>query len=140
MDQIIREISNATLQRIKAQREWVRNHYSPESTSEYDSIEGKLKLLDVIIKSKWINKEETVKLQCLGITLGDALIQKLNLRWIEVEDNKNVDPALKLGDSSIILYPLIMISKRIENDETVDIYSLFDGIVEKVNTIIGIAD
>jgi hypothetical protein len=126
--------------RIESQRKWVRDHYLPESISEYESIEGKLKLIDIVIKSNWINKIETNKLQCLGITLGDALVQKLGLRWIEVEDDFGSDPALKFGDTSIIIFPLTMISKRIEDGEKVEVFELYNKFVDKINEIITKAD
>ena len=125
MEQIIREISDKMKRRIEAQRDWVRNHYEPDSTYKYNSIEGKLRLLDIILKSNWIEKDETNKLQCLGITFGDILVQDLNFRWIEVDDENGLNPAIKLGETSLIMFPLTMISKRIERDETVDIYDLY---------------
>ena len=132
MRQIIREISDEMKLRIEAQRNWVRNHYDVDSLAKYDSFDGKLELLDIIIKSNWIEKDEKYKLQCLGITIGDALVQDLNFTWIDVEDECGTDPALKLGDTSIILFPLTMISKRIENDEKVDVFELFEKIKLKV--------
>ena len=132
MQQIIREISDEMKLRIEAQRDWVRNHYDTDSLAKYDSFDGKLELLDIIIKSNWIQKDEKYKLQCLGITIGDALVQGLNFSWVEVEDEYGTDPALKLGDSSLILFPLTMISKRIEKDEKVDVFELFEKIKLKV--------
>ena len=132
MQQIIREISDEMKLRIEAQRDWVRNHYDSDSLAKYDSFDGKLELLDIIIKSNWIEKDEKYKLQCLGITIGDALVQGLNFTWIEVEDEYGTDPALKLDDTSLILFPLTMISKRIEKDEKVDVFELFEKIKLKV--------
>ena len=135
MRQIIREISDEMKLRIEAQRDWVRNHYNADSLVKYDSFDGKLELLDIIIKSNWIQKDEKYKLQCLGITIGDAIVQDLNFTWIEVEDEYGTDPALQLGDTSLILFPLTMISKRIEKDEKVDVFELFEKIKLKVNEL-----
>ena len=77
MEQIIRELSHSMTATTESQRGWVRNHYPPESIDKYETIEGKLNLLDVIIKSEWIQKDETYKLQCLGITLGDIIVQDI---------------------------------------------------------------
>ena len=132
MDQIIRELSSEMIKTLESQRDWVRNHYTLDSIDKYNTVEGKLYLLDTIIKSKWINKDETFKLQCLGITLGDALVQDLGLKWIEIEDNFGIDPAIQLENTSIILFPLTMISKRIESDEEVEIIELFKSIENKV--------
>jgi hypothetical protein len=37
--------------------------------------------------------------------------------------------------TSIILYPLTMISKRVERDEQVDVFDLFNGVAAQVEHI-----
>jgi hypothetical protein len=132
MEQNVRDLSTEMIQRLSAQRNWVQNHYDTDSLKNYDTLDGKLQLLKTIIESAWIQKYETNKLQCLGVTLGDAIVQDLGFNWVEIEDEFGVDPAIKLGDTSLILFPLTMISKRIENDEAVNIFELFDRIKNKV--------
>ncbi len=120
------------VENLEAKRIWVKNHYTPESQSKYDTVDGKLQLLDSILNSGWIEKSETLKLQCLGVTLGDAFAQGLSLEWIEVKDEFGTDPALELPNTTIIIFPLTMISKRIEKDEFVDIYELYTGLKKKL--------
>ena len=133
--QKVSNLSGEIIKYIETKRDWVRNHYTPEGVSEYDTIAGKLKLLDTILKSNWIEKDEIYKLQSLGITLGDIIVQDMNFIWIEVEDEYGIDPALQLPDTTLILFPLTMISKRIETGQDVDIYEFYDGLKEKVNEI-----
>jgi hypothetical protein len=135
MTQIIKDLSNEMTLRLESQRKWVRDHYENDAYEIYQTLNGKLELLDKIIKSNCINKTEKYKLQCLGITLGDALVQDLGFNWIEIEDEYGVDPAIKYKDTSLILFPLTMISKRIENDEFVDIFKLFEQLKLKVNEL-----
>ncbi|GMO62551.1 MAG: hypothetical protein Ta2A_09250 [Treponemataceae bacterium] len=136
MEQIIREISEEMSQRIEKQRNWVKEHYDQESQHKYDTIDGKIHLLQGIIENEYYSKNDTIELQSLGITFGDILSQQLSLNWIEVEDKYGIDPALRYKNTSILLFPLTMISKRIENDEQVNIKELFDGISNKVNEMI----
>lgn len=93
---------------------------------EYDSLEGKLQLLDTILRNKWVAPDETLKLQCLGVTFGDALAQKLGLAWVAVEDAHGRDPALTLEGTSVRVFPLTSISKRVERGEEVDVYALLE--------------
>jgi Domain of unknown function (DUF3806) len=111
--------------RIEKQRAWVRDHYSPEMRHHYDALEGKLRLLDAILREKWIQPDETWKLQSLGITFGDALVQELGLAWVAVEDGHGRDPALHERGTTILLFPLTSISKRVERGEAVDVRALF---------------
>jgi hypothetical protein len=125
MEQIIRQISEEIAQRIENQRLWVKGHFTEESIYKYETIEGKLYLLQGILDQKFYGKDETWGLQSLGIAFGDALLQKLDLKWMEVEDEYGVDPALKYKNTSILLFPLTMISKRIEKGEEISIEELF---------------
>ncbi len=107
-------------------RSWVRDHYVPDRQAEYDSVEGKLRLLDAIIRHNWIARDETWKLQCLGITFGDALAQRVGLRWVAVEDESGRDPALMHACGSVQVFPMTSIAKRIEAGEDVDVHHLFE--------------
>jgi hypothetical protein len=127
VDQKVEALSPDDLARVEAQRKWVRDHYPKDSLQQYDSVEGKLRVLDAILQINWVQSSETVKLQSLGIALGDALAQELGLTWVAVEDEYGRDPALILKGTSVRLFPLTMISKRVERGEAVDIYDLFSG-------------
>jgi hypothetical protein len=116
------------LLRIEAQRNWVRNHFSDDSIQKYALLPEKLRLLQTILDAGWIEPSETAKLQCLGITLGDALAQELGMEWVMVEDEYGRDPAIRLPGTTVILFPLTMISKRIEKAEAVNVVGLFNGV------------
>jgi hypothetical protein len=125
--QTVEDMTGEEIARVKAQRSWVRDHYEPHAQIKYDTIDGKLSLLDAILSNRWIQASETVNLQSLGITFGDALAQKLGLRWVTVEDDYGRDPALKLDGTSVLIFPLTSISKRVERGESVDVYALFES-------------
>ncbi|MBS0471437.1 MAG: DUF3806 domain-containing protein [Proteobacteria bacterium] len=107
------------------QRDWIKGHFSEKADEKYAPLEGKLRLLKAIIDNKWIEPHETWKLQALGIALGDAFSQELGLEWVTVSDEHGTDPALRYSGTSIVVFPLTMISKRIENGESVDVIRLF---------------
>lgn len=125
MKQTIRPLSTEEACRLEAQRKWVRDHYKTNPDTCYNSVAGKLALVNTILTSGWVEPQETVKLQSLGVAFGDALAQELALVWVTVQDEYGVDPALICEGTSIIVFPLTSISKRIERKERVDIYHLF---------------
>lgn len=49
----------------------------------------------------------------------------MGLTWVAVEDEFGRDPALRDQGSTIVIFPLTTISKRVERGETVDIRNLF---------------
>jgi hypothetical protein len=117
---------------IEAKRKWVRDHFDEGARQKYETLEDKLRLLDTIIRNKWIAPTETLKLQCLGISFGDALAQKLHMSWVTAEDEYGRDPALRFEYTSVVAFPLTAISKRIEHGEDVDVYVLFEQFCEAI--------
>jgi hypothetical protein len=85
-------------------------------------------LLQGILDKKFYGKDKTWELQSLGITFGDALLQRLDLEWVKIEDDYGIEPALVHKDTSVLLFPLTMISKRVGDNKEVNIEELFDGI------------
>jgi hypothetical protein len=114
-------------ERVEAARNWVKGHFNSEPDECYAPLEGKLFVIDAILKNGWVKPEETWKLQSLGITFGDALAQKLMLDWVTVDDEYGCDPALNWPGTSLFSYPMTTISKRIERGEQVDVQKLFDA-------------
>jgi hypothetical protein len=125
MEQKIGPLSVELAAHSEKQRSWVRDHYDEGARHNYETVEGKLRLVETILDAGWIKPEETWKLQCLGITFGDALAQQFGLDWISVEDEYGCDPALQVPGTSVILFPLTTISKRIERGEHVNVRELF---------------
>jgi uncharacterized protein DUF3806 len=126
MDQRFEPLNSDDIADLEAKRTWVREHYEEAARHKYDTLDGKLRLLDAILRNEWVVPDETLKLQCLGVTFGDALAQRLGLTWVVVEDGYGRDAALTLDGTSVRVFPLTSISKRIERGEEVDVYRLFE--------------
>ncbi len=135
MGQKISSLSEGESERLEKQRSFVRDHYDPASRRLYSTLEGKMDLLETILNANWIERDETWKLQSLGVSFGDALAQKLALHWMLVEDEYGSDPALHDPGTTIILFPLTSISKRIENGERVNVRKLFDEACKTVGRL-----
>jgi Domain of unknown function (DUF3806) len=135
MNQKFEPLNTDDLADIEAKRAWVRGHFDESAQHKYVLLEEKLRLLDTILQSGWIASDETFKLQCLGITFGDALAQKLGLTWVAVEDEYGRDPALMLSDTTLKMFPLTTISKRVEKGEKVDVYELFKNACDTINQL-----
>jgi hypothetical protein len=135
MEQIVREMSAEMTQRVASQRDWVKGHFTEDAVHKYETVDGKLYLLQTILDNQFYQKDQTMELQSLGITLGDALVETADLEWVEVEDEYGIDPALRYRGREILLFPLTLISKRIERDETVNIQELFEGLHNILNDV-----
>jgi hypothetical protein len=54
--------------------------------------------------------------------------RRFDVGWVMGEDDYGRDPAIKYQETSFILFPLTMTSKRIERGERVDVFDLYDGV------------
>lgn len=112
---------------LDAKRRWVMEHYDDAARHQYDTLDGKLRLLATILDHDWVAPAETLKLHCLGVSFGDALAQRLGLEWVMVDDEFGRDPALQCPTRDVRSFPLSAIAKRIERGERVDIHALFEA-------------
>ena len=83
-----------------------------------------LPILQQLIDDKVFKKSQTYELQSLGVVFGDVLASELDLRWVMITDEYGSDPTLRYKNTSININALTMISKRVEGDESVDVFSL----------------
>jgi hypothetical protein len=69
------------------------------------------------------------------VTFGDALVQELGLKWVAIDDEYGRDAALVLEGTSVKVFPLTSISKRVEAGETVDVRELFAAACSTIKRI-----
>jgi hypothetical protein len=97
--------------RLEKQRAVVESYMNnDEDRKKNQTPAGKLGLIRAILNRKFIKPDEKYKLQCLGIVLGDAFVKELKMEWVMVEYEHERDPAVRLPGTSIIVFPLTMIS------------------------------
>ena len=136
MEQTVTPPSAADAARLTEQRAVCEKYLGDDaSRANYATPAGKLGLLRALLAHRIFRPDQTYELQCLGVVLGDALVQELGLRWMMVEDDAGRDPALQLPGTSVLLFPLTMLAKRIERGEEVDVFHLFNGVAAKVDEL-----
>jgi len=127
--------------RLDQQREVIARFLADdESRAKYESVAGKLGTLRALLERKKFQPTQTYELQCMGVVLGDAFVQEMGMEWVMVEDERGADPAVRLPGTSVIIYPLTMISKRVEKAETVNVFDLFNGVASEIDRVKSIAD
>lgn len=135
-EQKISNLTPADEKRMEDQRAVIKRFVgSEDSKRKYETAAGKLGTIRAILQGKFFKPDQTYELQCLGIVLGDALVQEMKMEWIMVEDEYGRDPAVRMPGTTIILFPLTMISKRIERGEQVDVFDLFNSSVDQIEAI-----
>ena len=124
---------NGIARHIFAGRDLVERSYGSQgsfgSLRDLDLIQG---LLDRGI----VGSEDTFELQAFGLMLGQVVVKHVkDMDWCMVEDELGRTPALRYKETSLIVFPMTMVSKRVEDEEEIDLREIFDLLVKKIEEI-----
>jgi hypothetical protein len=134
--QKVSSLASADVERLARQRAVIEQFLADDdSRTKYQKAAGKLGTLRGLLVQQRFQPTQTYELQCMGVVLGDAFVQERGMEWVMVEDEHGTDPALRLPGTAVIIYPLTMISKRVERGETVDVFDLFNGIADQIDQL-----
>jgi hypothetical protein len=79
-----------------------------------------------------LTANQTFELQCLGLAFGRVILASAEgFDWAMVEDEYGRDPALRYKETELLVFPLTMISRRIEDGEHVELLELLRGLRER---------
>jgi hypothetical protein len=131
--QNITALTETDEKRLRDQRAVVEKFIADESSRQrYQTAAGKLGTIQAILRSNALKPNLTYELQCLGVVLGDAFVQDRKMEWVMVEDDQGRDAAVRLPGTTVIIFPLTMIPKRVERGEKVDVFNLFNGVAKQM--------
>ena len=126
MNQLIEDILPLEFQAVSAQIEHVSEMAATVCGAALTGGHGDLDKIQKIIDSKLIEVEATYSLQALGLAFGRIFIELHDdYSWCMVEDEYGRDPAIRYKQTSVLIFPLTIISKRIEKREIVDVQEMF---------------
>jgi hypothetical protein len=95
-----------------------------------------LALLQQALDSKLLEPEATYSLQALGIAFGKVFIENNeHYDWWMVEDEYGRDPAIRYKETTLLVFPQTMISKRVEAGEAVDVRVMYDRLCKQLEEI-----
>lgn len=136
-DQKISSLAAGHEQRLEQQRQVVTKYLSPDDLkTKYPTAGGKLGTLRALLAANVFTAAQTYELQSLGVVFGDVFVTDMGFHWVMVEDQHGKDPAIRYKETSILLFPLTVISKRVEKGEEVDVFELYNGIAHEVEELI----
>jgi hypothetical protein len=140
-DQVISAPGDEDIHRLAEQAVRVGQLASEHLGVDMAGDETDLDILQRLLDSRRIPADATFDLQCLGIVFGMRVCEASEgIDWAIVQDDYGRDPALRYLDTSLLVFPLTMISKRVEDGEAVDVRELFDGLLEQLEHLKGEVD
>ncbi|MDH3519927.1 MAG: DUF3806 domain-containing protein [Myxococcales bacterium] len=75
-----------------------------------------LRILQQLLDQHVLKRDQVYELQALGVVLGDVMVAQLGYSWVVVQDEIGRSRALRFADSDTLVFPVTMISKRVEKD------------------------
>ncbi len=125
LEEADREILDRQRARVDA---WARRHVGR-------SLDGSLRDLadlQTLVERVALEPHQTLELQAFGVALGDVLARQLQLRWVVFRDELGRSRALQVDDSELLVFPVTMLSKRIERSLPVDVRELYVSAARRV--------
>jgi hypothetical protein len=105
--------------------------------SKLNGSRADLLLIQKLLDAGTVEREATYTLQALGLAFGKVFIEaNADYDWWMVQDEFGRDPAIRYRQSSLLAYPRTMISKRIEDGESVNVTELFDGLCRRMEDLV----
>jgi hypothetical protein len=135
-DQTLSPLGDADEQRLNEHRAVVTRYLDEDGRKKYEAAAGKLGTLRALLDANVFRSDQTYELQSMGIVLGDVFVQDMGFHWLIVEDEYGRDPAIRYAETSVILFPLTMISKRIAAGEKVEVFDLYNGLAARAGELI----
>lgn len=115
---------------LQAQREaarvLARRYVGASLSADLDD----LRILQSIIDQRVVSAGQTYELQALGIALGDVMVAELGFDWVVLRDQYGRSRALQYKLTENYLFPVTMISKRVEVDLSFTVVELYEKAVE----------
>ena len=103
---------------------------------EMDGSLADLERIQRILDSHQIPVTNTQELQSLGIIFGKVFVDETpGYDWWIVEDEHGKDVCVRYKETSLLIFPQTMISKRVEDGEVVNVEELYVGLGDRLETI-----
>jgi GlpG protein len=114
---------------LEEQRRWVREHYLPEAEHKYESVAGKLSIIDAIVQQNAGSQtlRQLKQMLALDTALGDALVQDTGAQWaVLADDDENRQPVLMKEGAGMQVLAVNAISTLLQRGETIVAQQLFE--------------
>jgi hypothetical protein len=127
LEPVITTLTPADLQFMQDQRERIDNLARSGLGRQLNrSRENDLGILQTLLDRNLVDKSQKVGLQAMGVVLGDLLAQDASAKWVIYKDPQGRSRALQMGNSDNYLFPVTMISRRVEAGAKVDVNAIFE--------------
>jgi hypothetical protein len=102
-----------------------------------DGTRADLSLIQQIVDSGFVAREATYTLQALGMAFGKVFVNDNDgYDWWMVQDEYGRDPAIRFRRTTLLAFPRTMLSKRVEDGESIDVSGLYDQLRGRLSELV----
>ncbi len=102
-----------------------------------DGTRADLTRIQQIVDSGLVAREATYTLQALGMAFGKVFVnENPDYDWWMVQDEHGRDPAIRYQRTNLLAFPRTMLSKRVEDGDTVNVADLYDHLKERLSALV----
>jgi hypothetical protein len=110
--------------------EVMRAKYGFEKFARSESDLGHLQRL---FDDRVITAKDLLGAQCIGVVLGNLFVETTSMRWMRVANEFGDMISLHSEAIHFTLYPLSMISKRLEDGRKIDLVALYEDLATSLH-------
>lgn len=136
MEQKIQTPTDEDIDRIARQLIYAQSLIAELSGGKPTGGTDDLALIQRALDSGSIQPDATSELQAIGMAFGKIFVnENEDYDWWMVEDDYGRDPTIRYKETTLLVFPQTMISKRIEDGDKVDVQDLYYGLIEMLADI-----
>lgn len=112
---------------------YLDQQYELAKTLVYDALLSRLtgnkdrdlNLLQKLLDGEHLKSHQRRELQALGVVLGRFLAKEFRMDWVIYTDSVGRSRGLQVGNTRQVIFPLTMISRRVEVDARADVKAIY---------------
>lgn len=126
-------LTDAERQDMDSRREWIYKY--PGFFGNASTVDGKLQLIETVLKDEKALAGGRFALQCLGIVLGDAIAQAKGMTWYMLKSDIGHGPCLGIPETSVKIVPVTVFADLVARNEPIDVRDIFTYFTTSVDRL-----
>lgn len=102
--------------------DWAVSNLKKLLTKDFTSSEADVESIQKVVDSGRFNKSQRSAWENLGVAFGSILVNEMDgMEWVTVIDGKQEYPALRFGQTNVMVYPYRLIWDKVKNGTPCDL-------------------
>lgn len=121
------QLSTSDMLQIEEKKQWVKENAPPDLRHQYDSVAGKLKIINAILNQHPPLPLHLKQQRSLDIAFADALMQESGAQWAMLESGSKRTLVLVMPALSLTIFPLVPVVKLLADGTALNLQQIFNS-------------